>query len=364
MQTSKKRSVLTSLFLALLVSCLFSGCSSFDRDFAGNIGADFAPHSAPPFSGEIQVPEGYYAYVLYRPYVYTYSAYNVLLTNQDMYPVILENDSYSIILSDQPSITFTLSIIMTKHMNEVDTDFLHSIITAQEDEQTLPTLQKFNGFTISGTPSGTSYFMLDMDRLAPKCIPKGTYIPSSIEACRLSKYAVPVEDQLAALGLSAPETPAADAAPVQPQAPAAASPGSEVDRSTLPILTVFDFAVQGMSEQESMFIVDILSSALFDTRQYRILDRNQRNKILEEVEFSLSGCTDEECQLEVGQMLAADKIVTGSLGTIGNRYAINIKLIDVASGETISTAYSIYENLDALVDDCTTLAFQLAENEG
>ncbi|MBN2051100.1 MAG: hypothetical protein JW760_11680 [Spirochaetales bacterium] len=206
--------------------------------------------------------------------------------------------------------------------------------------------------------------MLDMDRLAPKSIPKGTYIPSGIASCRLSKYAVPVEEQLAALGISAPGTTAADAAPAQPQAPTASSAGSAIDRSSLPILTIFDFAVQGLSEQESMFIVDILSSALFDTRQYRILDRNQRNKILEEVEFSLSGCTDEECQLEVGQMLAADKIVTGSLGTIGNRYAINIKLIDVASGETISTAYSIYEDLDALVDDCTTLAFQLADNEG
>lgn len=133
-----------------------------------------------------------------------------------------------------------------------------------------------------------------------------------------------------------------------------------IDRNNLPIVTVFDFEYEGISENEANFLVDFLGGALFDTGNYRIIDRTQREAILSEIEFSLSGCTDETCQLEAGKLLAADYMVVGSLGKVGSRFVINAKLIDVESGETVLSARDIYSDVDSMLDGCDELAIELS----
>ena len=43
------------------------------------------------------------------------------------------------------------------------------------------------------------------------------------------------------------------------------------------------------------------------------IEVSQRDNILKEMEFSLSGCSDESCMLEVGKMLSAESISTPRL---------------------------------------------------
>lgn len=132
-----------------------------------------------------------------------------------------------------------------------------------------------------------------------------------------------------------------------------------VPEGPLPILTVLDFNYEGLSESEVIFITDYLSSSLFDTKAFRIIDRFRRESILDEIKFSLSGCTDESCQIEVGKMLAADKIVVGSIGLLGNQFIINTKLLEVATGETVSTGYGMYESIDDLLSGCRDITYDL-----
>lgn len=128
-----------------------------------------------------------------------------------------------------------------------------------------------------------------------------------------------------------------------------------------PILTVMDLSKEGISDQEAIFISDYLSSCLFDTKAFRIIDRSRRETILEEIEFSNTGCTDENCQIEIGKLLAADKIIVGSLGKIGNKFIMNTKLIEVSTGETISTGHDIFDSMDTLVEGCPIISFRIAE---
>lgn len=135
----------------------------------------------------------------------------------------------------------------------------------------------------------------------------------------------------------------------------------EANTDLLPLVTVLDFTIENLSKAEGMIIVDLLSNYLFETNRFRVLDRGQRDNILLEINFSLSGCADELCQLEVGKMLAADKIVVGSLGRIGNRYIINTKLIEVPTGETVSTSQEIYRSIDDLIDNCQNIIEELSD---
>ena len=101
----------------------------------------------------------------------------------------------------------------------------------------------------------------------------------------------------------------------------------EGQASKLKLITVLDFESANIPEQETYVLVDLLSSALFESRQFRVLDRTQREGILNEIEYSYEDCVDEACQIEVGKLLSADYIVVGSLANISSRYIFNTKLI-------------------------------------
>jgi tetratricopeptide (TPR) repeat protein len=133
----------------------------------------------------------------------------------------------------------------------------------------------------------------------------------------------------------------------------------EKSRTELPLLSVMDFVIENVSESDGKLIVDILSSALIKIKKYRILDRSQRDTLIKELEFSYSDCTDETCQLELGRLLAADKIVVGSLGKVGNRYILNAKLLNVVTGEAVSSAYEIFKSIEDLVDGSEAVAREL-----
>jgi len=142
------------------------------------------------------------------------------------------------------------------------------------------------------------------------------------------------------------------------------APRAAVSKPTgqLPLITVLDFSIENLPQSDGRLIVDLMFSALVATRRYRVLDRSQRDNILKEIEYSFAVCADEKCQLEIGRLLAADKIVVGSLGKVGQRYILNAKMLDVRTGEAVSTAYQLFGSLEELVDGTEEVAWSLAED--
>lgn len=127
-----------------------------------------------------------------------------------------------------------------------------------------------------------------------------------------------------------------------------------------PIITVLDLITEDISKSEMGVIINRLSSALFQTGKYTVIDVSQREQILKEMEFSLSGCSDESCMLEVGKMLSAEAIVVGNLGRIGDRIAVSVKMLETETGKTLSTADETYNDINTLVDGIPLLAAKLA----
>jgi hypothetical protein len=129
---------------------------------------------------------------------------------------------------------------------------------------------------------------------------------------------------------------------------------------TKPIITVLDFKTDALSQTEMKTVISLLSSALFRTGRYTIIDVTQRENLLKEIEFSSSGCTEEACALKIGKLLSAGMIVVGNLSKMGSRFVVSTKLLETESGKTLSTADGIYGSMDALVDGVQDLAEVLA----
>ena len=148
------------------------------------------------------------------------------------------------------------------------------------------------------------------------------------------------------------------------------APAATFSQEGKQIVTVLDFDVSQVSEQDASILVDFFASHLVEKGQYRVIDRSQRQNILNELHFSYEGCADEKCQLEIGRLLAARYIFIGSLGKLGSRYILNMSLVDVETGESVKSFSDKYLDMDCLVDgtgiivDFFTLGERVHEEEG
>ena len=107
-------------------------------------------------------------------------------------------------------------------------------------------------------------------------------------------------------------------------------------------LAVLDLDAEGISESEARIISERLRSSVFETGQFIVLERDKMNEVLKEQGFQQSGCTTNECVVEIGKLIGMQQMVAGSIGKIGNLYTFNVRIIDVESGRVLQTA----------VDDC------------
>jgi len=100
-------------------------------------------------------------------------------------------------------------------------------------------------------------------------------------------------------------------------------------------IAVFDLQNRGgLTQSEVQIISDRVNSILLRNKTFTVVERQQIEDILKEQGFQQSGaCSDQQCLVEVGQLLAVRKIISGSVGKIENLFAVTLKLVDVASGE-------------------------------
>lgn len=102
-----------------------------------------------------------------------------------------------------------------------------------------------------------------------------------------------------------------------------------------PVITVLDFKASGVSEREMKSIISLLSNSLFKTGKFTVIDVEQRESILREIEFSLSDCVEETCQIEIGKQLSAELIVVGGIDKVGDNFILAAKIIETQTARTI-----------------------------
>jgi hypothetical protein len=97
-----------------------------------------------------------------------------------------------------------------------------------------------------------------------------------------------------------------------------------------PRLLVIPLKAKGkISQDEAYLLTELLSVEIHKSGIFTILNRDEMKEILTEKEFELAmGCDDNVCLLENVAKLAVNKIIAGSIGALGKRYIISIRLID------------------------------------
>jgi hypothetical protein len=101
---------------------------------------------------------------------------------------------------------------------------------------------------------------------------------------------------------------------------------------------VMDLKTEGEIKSASNILSDRLRAELFNTGKFQVMERGEMDAILKEQGFQQSGsCDDKACMVEVGQLLGVDRMVAGSLGQLGSLYLINLRIINVKTGQLMDT---------------------------
>ena len=123
---------------------------------------------------------------------------------------------------------------------------------------------------------------------------------------------------------------------------------------------VLDIEGRGISIIEANSLTDRLRSYMVQTNVVTVVERGAMQQILQEQDFQLSGCTSDECAVEVGQLLGVTKMVSGSIGKFGETYTIDLKIVDVESGAIERSVIRDYRGeLDGLLGEMNNVAHEL-----
>lgn len=108
---------------------------------------------------------------------------------------------------------------------------------------------------------------------------------------------------------------------------------SEAKQDPQPSIAVLDFEPKGdIKSDTSDFVTERVRIELFKTGKYKIVERGQMKKVLEEQKLELSGLTGSEYASKVGKLLSAQKMLLGSVNKLDSSYYVNVRMIDVTSG--------------------------------
>jgi Curli production assembly/transport component CsgG len=121
---------------------------------------------------------------------------------------------------------------------------------------------------------------------------------------------------------------------------------------------VMRFESIGIDSGVSMIITDIFTNQIQANGKCRVMERSQMNKVLSEQGFQSSGaCNSAECAVEIGRLLSIQKMFIGSIGKLGGSWFINIRVVDIKTGEILS---NVSKQVVGKVDNLSSAAIQMA----
>ena len=96
-------------------------------------------------------------------------------------------------------------------------------------------------------------------------------------------------------------------------------------------IAVLDLSAKGVEKHVAENITEVLLSEIDKLKIYNIMGKSDITAMLGfEQEKQIIGCeSDTNCIAEIGGALGVEKIVAGSVGKLGEKYLINVKLINM-----------------------------------
>lgn len=97
----------------------------------------------------------------------------------------------------------------------------------------------------------------------------------------------------------------------------------------VPQIAIIDVMSTTFTDSDIRMFTDILRTEVFKLNHFRIVERGVIQQLVMEQEFFLSGMVEDSTLLEIGRILAVEKLLVCRIDKLAETTAFNIRLIDV-----------------------------------
>lgn len=103
------------------------------------------------------------------------------------------------------------------------------------------------------------------------------------------------------------------------------------------LVAVVDFEVINNPQSDmGRILLESLTNELVDSGQFVVLERSKLKSVLEEIKLSQSGLTQETAEPMTEKLVSADLLLTGTLAQSGPEWMVNLRLVNVRTGQAIA----------------------------
>jgi len=124
-------------------------------------------------------------------------------------------------------------------------------------------------------------------------------------------------------------------------------------------IAVVEFAdLRGNVTDFGRFISEELITRLYQTKKFKVIERQLLNKVIAEQKLSLTGVIEQTAAQRLGKVLGVDAIASGTVTDLGKSLRVNARLIITGTGEVFAVAVT------EIAKDDSVLALMGAGNTG
>jgi curli biogenesis system outer membrane secretion channel CsgG len=121
-------------------------------------------------------------------------------------------------------------------------------------------------------------------------------------------------------------------------------------------IAIIEFSdLEGNEIKMGKYIAEELTTRLFKTKKFEVVERSMLEKILKEQQLSMTGLLDEASARQLGKLLGVDAICSGTITDLSNTIKVNARLVSTETGSLFSVA-SIEIKKDPTVNKLMVIA--------
>ena len=125
-------------------------------------------------------------------------------------------------------------------------------------------------------------------------------------------------------------------------------------------VAVAEFTGKNVSQADASIVADFLRTGLVATGLFNVMDRDNMDSVLSEQKFQNSGCTEQQCAVEMGKLLNVKQMLVGSLSKLLDTYYITVNVIDVETGKIMASYDGDAGNARELKDACQKIVKKIS----
>lgn len=111
---------------------------------------------------------------------------------------------------------------------------------------------------------------------------------------------------------------------------------TENQKQTIAVVEFVD--LEGRVTNFGRFVAEELITRLYQTKKFKVIERQLLNKIVAEQKLSLAGMIDQASAQKLGKLLGVDAIASGTVTDLGKSLRVNARLISTNTGEVFAVA--------------------------